>query len=334
MQQPHEILERVVRKKGLPLNAVETLKLFGGILYVPMRLGQTKEQARNAMQMDQGSFENRARSSSLLEKMWSQEGDDDDFPRSYCCTKDEATFFVSKAALKSQGSEEGMQCSLEKAVQVFSLKFPHALVSQGFAMDVGGWLDTVVQVPSPVIIRDGRKVKVRMGLLNCQSSSSSDLVDMGNDMTTAFLCGLVHEFSDRMVLARGYLPDVQMESGFVDLKTVMVVMDEDFFAVLSIGVLVKSEHSFDPTCKKMRREVHTVIIDVHVIYMHYTYFNHLYAIRYANDFFEGREADATWEPVPLETVWAEVGERCAAHDMPPGGGGEGGGQRSDPDGVD
>ena len=329
MQQPHEILERVVRRKDLPLDAVETLKLFGGILYVPLRLGLTKEQARNAMQMDQGSFENRARSSSLLEKMWSQEGNDDDLPRGYCCTNDEATFFVSKAALKSQGSEEGMQCSLEKAVHVFSLQFPHALVSQGFAMDVGGWLDTVVQVPSPVIIRDGRKLKVRMGLLNCGPSDASDLVDMGNDMTNAFLRGLGNEFRHRVDSAGANLSDVQLERGFVDLKNVMVVMSRDFFTVMSMGVLVKSKQSFDPSSKNMMREVHTVIIDVHFIFMQYTYFNHLYAIRYVNDFFEGRDAEARWEPVSKEYLWADVGRRCAAHDMPPGEG-----RRSDPDGVD
>lgn len=196
-------------------------------------------------------------------------------------------------------------------------------------MDVGGWLDTVVQVPSPVIIRDGRKLKVRMGLLNCGPSDASDLVDMGNDMTNAFLRGLGNEFRHRVDSAGANLSDVQLERGFVDLKNVMVVMSRDFFTVMSMGVLVKSKQSFDPSSKNMMREVHTVIIDVHFIFMQYTYFNHLYAIRYVNDFFEGRDAEARWEPVSKEYLWADVGRRCAAHDMPPGEG-----WRSDPDGVD
>ena len=206
---------------------------------------------------------------------------------------------------------------------------PNVLIRNGIILDVCGHMRDTWQSPwFDRCIRDERQVKIRMHSVHFMDNktvfgTSSGTVDYfmsrvpfsedNKNHCAIRLVTCAHNLTDE----RKHLPD----SDFIQIR-----LEGESFSI-STSELVMDERGLPPP-DMPRKDMFGVRVTLRIVHMQYTYFNHLHALSFIDQFIASKEGMASWGPMPLEEALKVLEKRCNEHDEREMG------RASNPDGAD
>ena len=193
---------------------------------------------------------------------------------------------------------------------------PEVLIRNGIILDVCGHMRDTTQSPLfDRCIRDERQVKIRMHSVHFMNKwtvfhTASETVEyFMNRVPYSEDCEIrlvarAHNVTDE----RKHLPD----SDFIRIR-----LEGESFSI-STSELVMDEHGLPPPGMP-RKDMFGVRVTLRIVHMQYTYFNHLHALSFIDQFIASKEGMASWGPMPLEEALKVLEKRCNEHDEKKGG---------------
>ena len=197
---------------------------------------------------------------------------------------------------------------------------PEVLIRNGIILDVCGHMRDTTQSPLfDRCIRDERQVKIRMHSVRFMDNKT--VFRTAFDTAEYFMMGVpfsekkkkncairlvtqAHNVTDE----RKHLPD----SDFIRIR-----LEGESFSILT-SELVMDERGLPPPGMP-RKDMFGARVTLRIVHMQYTYFNHLHALSFIDQFIASKEGMASWGPIPLEEALEELEKRCNEHDEKKGG---------------